>query len=184
MSLALAEPDVDLIPDFVEPVEAWRVWRVAAREGGLVLQSLFAGAVWEPVVPLVASCSGGHRSRWAPWRKTPNDHPAPEFDCRCGIYGVQSVAAARSYLELPPLLGRDDRVIGRVALWGDVVEGACGWRASHAYPLELFVPSPAVAHRGLRQRAHVSEILFGLEAYEVPVDLVVPSALTPSSVRP
>jgi hypothetical protein len=185
MSLALAEPDVDLIPDFVEPVEAWRVWRAAVREGGVVLQSLFAGVVWEPLVPLVASCTGGHRSRWAPWRRTPNDHPAPEPDCRCGIYGLRSVAAARSYLELPPLLCPDDRVIGRVALWGDVVEGTRGWRASHAYPVELFVPAPPVAQRGLRQRAYLNEILFALEAaYEVPVDLVAPSALTCASVRP
>lgn len=185
MSLALAEPDVDLIPDFVEPVEAWRVWRVAVRERGIVLQSLYAGAVWEPIAPLVASCTGGHRARWMPWRRTPNDHSAPDLDCRCGIYGVPSVAAARSYLERPPLLSRDDRVIGRVALWGDVVEGPGGWRASHAYPLELFVPSPVVAHRGLRQRAYLNEILFALEAaYRVPVDLVAPSALTLSSVRP
>jgi hypothetical protein len=184
MSLAVVELDADPIPDLAEPVEAWRVWRVAMREGRVVLQSLFAGAIWEPEVPLVASCTGGHRSRWAPWRKKPNEHPAPELECRCGIYGVQSVAAARSYLELPPLLCRDDRVIGRVALWGDVVEGPSGWRASHAYPIELFVPAPVVAHRGLRQRAYVNEILFALDAYRVPVGLVAPSGLTPYSVRP
>ena len=68
MSLAFAELDTGPIPDFVEPVEAWRVWRVSMRQGRVVLQSLFAGSVWEPVVPLVASCTGGHRSRWAPWR--------------------------------------------------------------------------------------------------------------------
>jgi hypothetical protein len=177
MSLALAEPDTGPIPDFAEPVEAWRVWRVARREGRVVLQSLFARAVWEPEVPLAASCTGAPRRRRAPWRKEPNHHPAPELDCRCGIYGVRSIAAARSYLELPPLLCRDDRVIGRVALWGDVVEGESGWRASHAYPLELFVPSPVAGHR------YVDEILFALEAYGVPVDLAVPSALTPYAVR-
>jgi hypothetical protein len=178
MSLALAEPDAGPIPDFAEPLEAWRVWRVAWREHRIVLQSLFAGTVWEPEVPLVASCTGGHRPRRAPWRKEPNEHPAPELACNCGIYGVQSVAAARSYLELPPLICRDDRVIGRVALWGDVVEGPAGWRASHAYPLELFVPSPGVARRLLRHRSYVNEILFSLEAYRVPVDLVAPGALT------
>lgn len=178
MSVALAEPDTGAIPDFAEPLEAWRVWRVTRREGRVVLQSLFAGAVWEPEVPLVASCTDGHRRRrWAPWRKEPNDHPAPDLDCACGIYGVRSVAAARSYLELPPLLCRDDRVIGRVALWGDVVEGPSGCRASHAYPLELFVPVPVVAHR------YVDEILFALEAYRVPVDLAAPSALTHYAVR-
>jgi hypothetical protein len=182
MSLAFAELDAGPIPDYAEPVEAWRVWRVSMRSGRVVLQSLFAGVVWEPAVPLVASCTGGHRSLLAPWRKKPNDHPAPELDCRCGIYGVQSIAAARSYLETPPLLCRDDRVIGRVALWGDVVEGPAGWRASHAYPTELFVPSAAAGRSGLRRRAYVDEIILALEDYDVPVDLVAPSALTPSWV--
>jgi hypothetical protein len=179
MTLALLDLDLELgpIPDYVEPVEAWRVWRVAMREGRVVLQSLFAGAIWEPGVPLSASCTGGHRSRWMPWRKRLNEHPAPELDCRCGIYGVQSVAAARSYLETPPLLSRDDRVIGRVALWGDVVEGPFGWRASQAYPVELFVPEPMVAG-GNGRRAYVEEILLALEAYRVPVDLAAPGALT------
>jgi hypothetical protein len=182
-SLALVDLDPDPIPDYAEPVEAWRVWRVAMRQGRVVLQSLFAGAVWEPASPLVASCSGGHRSRWAPWRKKPNDHAAPELECRCGIYGVQSVSAARSYLEKPPLLCRDDRVIGRVALWGNVVEGPFGWRASHAYPIELFVPTAVVDH-GLRRRGYIDEILLALEEYGVPVDLVVPSALTAHRVGP
>jgi hypothetical protein len=170
--------DVDAvpIPDYVEPVEAWRVWRVAMRGGEVVLQSLFAGAVWEPAVPCVASCTAGQRSRWVPWRQKPSEHAAPELECRCGIYGVQSVAAARSYLERPPLLCRDDRVIGRVALWGSVVEGSSGWRASHAYPIELFIPAAVAAH-GLRRRSYVAEILLALEEYRVPVDVVAPSAL-------
>ena len=180
-ALALVDLDADPIPDYAEPVEAWRVWRVAMREGRVVLQSLFAGAVWEPAVPLVASCTGSHRSRWAPWRKTPTEHAAPALACRGGLDGVRSVAAARSYLERPALLCRDDRVIGRVALWGNVVEGPAGWRASHAYPIELFVPTPGVAHSGLRRRAYVEEIVLALEEYNVPVDLAAPSAL--STVR-
>ena len=178
MSLALVDLGADPVPDYVEPVEAWRVWRVVMHDRRVVLQSLFARAIWEPAVPLVASCTGGHRSHWAPWRRKPNDHEAPDLDCRCGVYGVRSVAAARSYLETPPLLCRDDRVIGRVALWGNVVEGPFGWRASHAYPVELYLPSPVVAGSGLRRRAYVDEILVALEAYRVPVDVVAPSALS------
>jgi hypothetical protein len=75
------------------------------------------------------------------------------------------------------LLCRDDRVIGRVALWGDVVEGPFGWRASHAYPVELFVPVPLLAGIGLRRRAYIDDTLLALEAYRVPVELVAPSAL-------
>lgn len=162
----------------MEPVEAWRVWRVGMRQGRVVLQSLFAGAIWEPGVPLVADCTGVHRLRWAPWCKRPNEHAAPELGCQCGIYGVESVAAARAYLETPPLLYRDDRVIGRVALWGDVVEGPSGWRSSHAYPIELVVPEPMVAGGGIGRRAYLEEILSALEGYGVPVDLAAPSALS------
>ena len=68
-ALALAEVDVGPIPDYVEPVEAWRVWRVGMREGRVVLMSLFAGTVWEPAVPLAATCTQGHRPRWRPWRR-------------------------------------------------------------------------------------------------------------------
>jgi hypothetical protein len=165
------------IPDFAEPVEAWRVWRVALREGGVVLQSLFAGAVWEPYVPFVAVCPGARRPSWAPWRTKPAEHTAPELDCRCGVYGVRSVVAARSYLELPPLLFRNDRVLGRVALWGDVVEGPSGWRASHAYPLDLVVPASLVSRRGVRRRAHADVMLSALEGYGVPVEVVARGAL-------
>jgi hypothetical protein len=178
-SPAFVDLDAGPAPDYAEPVEAWRVWRVVTREGRIVLKSLFVGAVWEPGLPLVASCTAGHRSWRPPWRKKPNDHAAPDLECGCGIYGVQSIAAARSYLERPPLLCRDDRVIGRVALWGNVVECTSGWRASHAYPIELFVPTTVVAH-GLRQRGYVEEILLALEAYGVPVDVAAPNALSAS----
>jgi len=177
MSLALSDVDVDSIPDLVEPIEAWRVWRVSVRQSRVVLTSVFTNAVWEPAVPLAALCSLGHRPLSRPWRVELNDHGAPDLDCRCGIYGVPSAAAARPYLERPPVLGRDERVIGRVALWGTVIEGQSGWRASHAYPIELFIPAPAVTQRGLRRRAYANEIRFALEEYRVPVDLVAPSAL-------
>jgi len=177
VSLALSDLDADSIPDFAEPVEAWRVWRVAVRQGRVLLTSLFAEAVWEPAVPLAAACTQAHRSLWRPWQVRPSDHYAPDLDCRCGIYGVRSVSAARPYLDRPPLLFRDERVIGRVALWGTVVEGQLGWRASYAYPVELFVPAPAVVQSGLRRRAHADEIRGALEEYRVPVDLVAPTAL-------
>ena len=148
-----------------------------------------ARAPRRPAEPLCRSGLGARRSarrvlhRRAPvaldaLAEEPNDHPAPELDCRCGIYGVKSVAAARSYLETPPLLCRDDRVIGRVALWGDVVEGPLGWRASHAYPDRAL--RPGAGGRGQRASAAAptsTRSCSALEAYRVPVDLVAPSAL-------
>jgi hypothetical protein len=65
------------------------------------------------------------------------------------------------------------RVIGRVALWGDVVESESGWRASVGYPSQLFVPIPMEnARRSLRRRAVVDEVAVALELYGVPVELV------------
>jgi hypothetical protein len=40
---------------------------------------------------------------------------------------------------LASLTPATDLVIGRVALWGEVLEGDHGWRASRAYPAELIV---------------------------------------------
>ena len=60
---------------------------------------------------------------------------------------------------------------------------ALWWVASHlGWMPPLFLPTPEVGRSGLRRRAYLDEILEGLEAYEVPVDLVAPSELTPSCV--
>jgi hypothetical protein len=79
--------------------------------------------VWEPGHGLAAACAKGH--------------PAPDPACSCGIYAARDPEEARRYL-----VGRDDphvvgRVLGRVALWGTVVEGERGWRASRAHPVEI-----------------------------------------------
>src|SRR5262249_54782887 len=109
-----------------------------------------------------------------PWRMETSPHDAPDIACSCGIYGVRSLVAARWYLESRFVLGPADRVIGRVALWGDVVVSEGGWRASFAYPIELFVPVPTLMQRGLLRRTRVAleETILALERYHVPVDVV------------
>lgn len=174
-SLALAQPDASTVPDFVEPVEAWRVWRVCRREGRVALQSAFADAPWEPGIPLSAACVKRHRSLWRPWRMETARHEAPDVDCTCGIYGVRSLAAARWYFESQGALGAaTDRVIGRVALWGDVVVSEGGWRASFAYPLEILVPLPRLLRRDRwpRTRWALDDVVLELEQYGVPVDVL------------
>ncbi len=41
------------------------------------------------------------------------------------------------------------RVMGKVSLWGTVIETEHGYRASHAYPLRLYIPLHPI-HRRLR----------------------------------
>jgi len=101
-------------------------------------------------------------------------HEAPDLGCTCGIYGVRSFAAARWYLESQAVLHPADRVVGRVALWGDVVVSEGGWRASSAYPLELLVPVPSLVRRGRWRRTQLAldDVVLELERYGVPVDVL------------
>ena len=169
---AITYDDMTAVPDYIEPVIAWRAWRISGRGERVLLESLFVDTVWLPGQPFDATCKSGRRSRWRPWRIELNDHAAPDFECTCGIYAVASPEAAAKYITDPYALGRVDRVLGRVAMWGDVVEGTSGWRASHGYPVELWVPARTADGRGLRRRAYLDEIAAGLEAYNVPVDIV------------
>jgi hypothetical protein len=139
----------------------------------IVLQSLNADTVWEPGIALAANCATRQRSRRRPWRIETPAHEAPELDCTCGIYGVRSAAVARWYLERrAALFYNAERVVGRVALWGDVVESESGWRAQRAYPIELFVPAATTLRGGLRRGAYVDEIGLALSAYRVPVEVL------------
>jgi hypothetical protein len=66
---------------------------------------------------------------------------APQSYCQCGLYASTSVKAAASFVRgrgsPPEAIGA---VIGRVFLWGSVVECERGWRAARAYPARLYVP--------------------------------------------
>jgi len=170
--LTLSGPRRPAVPDFIEPVEAWRVWRVCMHDCRIVLQSLNADTFWEPGIALVAACATRQRSHRRPWRVEAPDHAAPEVDCTCGIYGVRSAAVARWYLERRALFYNAERVVGRVALWGDVVESESGWRAQRAYPIELFVPAATTLRGGLRRSSYVDEIVLALSAYRVPVEVL------------
>lgn len=115
----------DGAPDLPEPVLAWRTWRVGRRaQRRTELIAPLAGVLWPPRQPMVAVCA------------SPN-HAPPGDRCRCGLYA----AADPGTLDWGP---SDHEVLGVVALWGRIVEGARGWRASHAYP-RLLLTGPGIA---------------------------------------
>jgi hypothetical protein len=110
-------------PDYAEALIGWRVWCVVETRAGLLLASVIHDHVWPVGRETVAACLHGHA--------------APNADCACGIHAAREPAAVLSYLH-----GRDEpstvaRVLGRVRLWGRVVEHEGGWRAERAYPLDL-----------------------------------------------
>lgn len=162
-------------PDYVEPIIAWRAWLVVAEEEGIRLSSVVYRNVWPPRCELKATC---HRTVFAfprIWQRKPTDHPAPTERCRCGIHGAKHADHAASYVANE--LWRDEplhwpllhRAIGRVSLWGTVVECEDGWRASCAYPQRIYLPA-----RGERDDAlgEPAQLVAALAGYGVPVELI------------
>lgn len=159
------------IPDYIEPVEGWRVWFV---DSDFLLRSVAFDVVWRPEQPLVATCLRRRRSRRPPWRLVPPQHDAPEERCRCGIYGAAERETALRYIPFALPRCAVARVLGRVALWGDVVECDAGWRASRAYPARLYVPTTAATtrRRNLEYIESPETIALGLAQYGVPIEFV------------
>jgi hypothetical protein len=156
--------DLYRAPDFAEPVRAWRVWWVLPQEQKLRLRSLFFPLFWEPGRRVEAECL--HRRLLRPWRR--GSHGAPHERCDCGIYAATALAAATDYLRFvqPAPPGAIQYAVGRVSLWGSVVECERGWRGSYAYPAALYVPTRSVARRPRLTPRQVAE---GLVDYGVPV---------------
>jgi hypothetical protein len=104
----------------VEPVLAWRTWKLTGRRDG-------TGLRLRPVA--------GHARAWPVMRATEavcrlgRMHAAPNVDCTCGVHGTHE----------PDVLRRtkSPAVLGRVALWGRVIEHDLGFRAQFGYPQRL-----------------------------------------------
>ena len=131
-----------------EPVVGWKIWRVQHGEGHTRLRSVLYGSLWPPGRPAVADCKKLYRVR----------HDAPDPLCECGIHAAKSLVAWRHYLSVG-----GDRVFGRALLSGELAEGSLGWRATRAYPLELYVP---------RELEDAESVAAGLAVYGVPVEVV------------
>lgn len=138
------------------------MWRVLRADDVLTLASVVKGVVWLPGEPLLAECLG---PRLIPLPRL-RPHAAPGPRCECGIYATDLARASRYLRDSIPFdLGR---VLGRVALWGTVVECERGYRASHAYPVALYVP----LGRGDGSVRRALELADGLQRYRVPVELL------------
>jgi hypothetical protein len=76
---------VNQAPDYVEPFEAWCVWKIARRDRQYALGSIIHSTVWPAGEPLVAECLA--RRLRLPFRHR-HRHEAPGTGCHCGIYGA------------------------------------------------------------------------------------------------
>ncbi len=107
-------------------VTAWRTWRVWLSSEGLSLHSVAAApnlGEWQPLRPMEARC--GYREMRPPACECDS---CPSGGNKCGIY---------AYREAPSTVTHAMGIVGRVALWGTVIEHQTGYRSQFAYPIDV-----------------------------------------------
>lgn len=164
-------------PDYISPFEGWRLWLASTDAAGVFrLTSMRQQLVWPAREPLVAMCFR-RRSFFRARHAAHPDQAPPVRDCRCGIYAISDPTRLGAFFDTDHVsrCGRQ-WVVGRVSLWGTVVESGRGWRASHAYPKQLYVPLAK------RNRGAANEVETHLREYGVPVELL-DAAITPGLLK-
>jgi hypothetical protein len=176
LSLTGCRP-VSEAPDYIDPVEGWRLWlAVTDDSGALRLTSVMQPVSWPVREPIVAACVP-RRSLVRTRRIDHPDRPAPVASCRCGIYAISDPRPLDAYFDTNHVRRCGLQwAIGRVSLWGTIVESQRGWRASHAYPKHLFVP---LAKHNRNQGEEIGD---HLSRYGVPVEMLA-TTITPRLLK-
>jgi hypothetical protein len=160
----------------------WRGWFVVEHGGALHLSSPVYETLWLPRQETLARC----RSRREAWSWSA--HAAPAEDCDCGLYAARSPADAAALLSerrWARACHALQAVLGRVLLWGSVVECEQGWRAERAYPAALYLSAPQARRSRLgrllprgQSAIPACELARGLSAYGVAVELIASRTLS------
>jgi hypothetical protein len=144
-----------------EPIVGWRVWRVLrpidrklsalelaaelleAEQRGeprpverlfrYRLRSLTQPVFWPPRTRLEARCNVERADGFA-------HGGGPDAYCECGLWALRCRDLAEHVLASYADSGVS-LALGRLALWGRIVEQERGWRGQYAYPLDLTVLS-------------------------------------------
>lgn len=123
-------------------VRGWRAWTVVETTAGIRLASPLYFQLWLPGEPAAAAC----RRADDPFARPIAEHEVGSSACACGFHAVRDPVDAFSYLRGRDEPGTVGRILGEVALWGDVLAGEAGWRATRAYPLRLYTDDPELAN--------------------------------------
>jgi hypothetical protein len=161
---------MSVAPDYAAPLIGWRTWAAVDDEHGLALRSVVFASRWPPRERLEAVCAHRARSGLLARLLRIEPHEAPDEGCECGIYAACTPDLALPYLDRQALLRwARSLLIGRVALWGRVIECERGWRSTFAYPTQLYLLRTALARgQGPDARALAGQ----LAVYGVPVDVL------------
>lgn len=151
----LFETDMDL--DIIDGVqEGWRVWLVSKS---FWRRSVQLQSVWHPrdtwsdkrfeatCIPMKALFQDGEGQSLPIATDRVSCGMPPNRDCGCGIHAFKMREDAELYARehfLPKEYSAADLmvagvVLGRVALYGDVLDCEDHWRGLYAYPKELYL---------------------------------------------
>jgi hypothetical protein len=112
-------------PDYMTVLTGWRAWGVDTFRNEWRLTSLGQSGKWPVRKKISARCKSG----------SAGPHPAPAWDCYCGIWAFKDLENLTSALAAYDHVS----IIGTVSLWGRVIETSNGFRAEYAYPSELWL---------------------------------------------
>lgn len=151
-----------VVPDLLEPIIGYRAWRVDSG-GNLMSTGLFYyghGGGWYPREPQASQCYYDKLLHYG--HKTPQEH------CNCGYY------AASDFRNIMKGSGKY-AAVGRVAMWGKIIQYTKGWRAEYAYPIEFkmirsyYLGSRREArHRGRLVEENYGALFLGLTDWNNP----------------
>ncbi|HUZ47689.1 MAG TPA: hypothetical protein VMW54_13715 [Terriglobia bacterium] len=137
----LDEGELGGVPDLIEPLQAWRVWRISILPFNPhripLLRSVILDTRWTPRQEVAAEHSYDLGAKCRGLLKS---------SCSCGVYAFKDPRDAFTYLlsVRDRLLGMSvDTALGSVSLWGKVVECERGYRAQYAYPHHIYLPATA-----------------------------------------
>jgi hypothetical protein len=119
-------------------VGAWRGYRTWRLAGDRLTGWWYTGYAWAPE-GAEASCCAKRWTRRGRRSRHP-DLPAPQRNCRCGLYALQEPWDFAGYLPFSVFGVTDESnaVVGVVAGWGRAFRGEFGWRAQFARPVALY----------------------------------------------
>lgn len=159
--VALANPDPNLAPDYMEPLTAYRAWQFSDTQrfnelagfGSLSLCSLNS-VPWQPKQAMVAHCTYGQRA------DVHEGHESPHPECSCGVY------AGKNLEHLIEINYAQMGIHGEVSMWGNVLECELGYRAQYAYPKYFIVPQSMLGANFNRTKERFDLLMqFGVDIY-------------------